>query len=102
MLLLQLKKASRLVFRNMQARIDDIENEIKRADSILVNVHRMESETTSLHKKLSYYQSYKYKYFIMIMIELPRWIKYLFLLSKQTRAILQLYLKRSVKDCKKS
>lgn len=102
MLLLQLKKASRLVFRNMQTKIDDIENEIKRADSILVNVHRMESETTSLHKKLSYFQSYKYEYLIAIMIELPRWIKYLFLLSKRTRVIPHLHLKRSAKDYRKS
>lgn len=59
MLLLQLKKASRLVFRNIQQCIDTIEGEMKKADGILVDVNRMESETTSLQKTVTYYQSFQ-------------------------------------------
>lgn len=59
MLLLQLKKASRLMFRNIQQCIDTIEGEMKKADGILVDVNRMESETTSLQKTVTYYQSFQ-------------------------------------------
>ena len=86
----------------MQTKIDDIENEIKHADSVLVNVYRMESETSSLHKKLSYYQSFKYEYLKNLIIELPRWIKYLFLQLRKMKVNHPLHLNRNVKDYKMS
>ncbi len=60
MLLLKLKSTSRSVFADIQKTMDKVEEEMEKADKVLIDVHRLESEISSLKGTIANYTSFRY------------------------------------------
>ena len=61
MLLLKLKSTSRYVFEDIQKAMNDVEREMEKADKVLIDVHRLESEISSLKGTVANYKSFRFK-----------------------------------------
>lgn len=57
--MIRLKASSRLVFEDVQKAMDLIEGEMEKADKVLIDVYRLESEIENLHSTNEKYKSFK-------------------------------------------
>ena len=57
--MIRLKATSRLVFEDVQKAMDSIEGEMEKADKVLIDVYRLESEIANLHSTDEKYKSFK-------------------------------------------
>ncbi|KAK8824858.1 hypothetical protein WA538_005524 [Blastocystis sp. DL] len=69
--LLRLKSTSRLVFEDVQKAMDSIEGEMEKADKVLIDVYRLESEISNLNSTNNKYKSFKTPQFDSIHLSPP-------------------------------
>lgn len=72
MLLLRLKSTSRSVFEDIQKAMDSVEEEMEKADKVLVDVHRLESEISTLKRTVANYTSFRYCYGQWMILSTPQ------------------------------
>ena len=70
--LLRLKSTSRLVFEDVQKAMDSIEGEMEKADKVLIDVYRLESERSNLNSTNNKYKSFKWNCVGGIMSRTPQ------------------------------
>ena len=70
--LLRLKSTSRLVFEDVQKAMDSIEGEMEKADKVLIDVYRLESEISNLNSTNNKYKSFKWNCVGGIMSRTPQ------------------------------